>query len=220
MSNLKNIQNLLNQIFESKKALACIYIAVIPGLLFFSLSLLGLKSAGFKVMEILRDPAQQSGASSFLGFLSTIGIWLWIGSTTISFFFVLTHNFSGRKNLKELLFLTGMLSILLAVDDFFMIHDRYVPEKICYLFYAIVLGSLLIRHFKLIIAIEGFSFFLAGTFLALSIFTDLIQENITLYYHYSQIIEEACKFIGASTWLYFNGRLALFLLNPVTEKKN
>ncbi len=218
MRNTENIKNLLNQILVSKKILRFINITVIPALIFFSLSLIGLKSAGFQIIEILRDPAQQSGASSFLGFLSNIGIWLWISSAAISFFFAMTNNIFGRKNLKGLLFLTGMLSILLAVDDFFMIHDRYVNQNICYLIYAILLGSLFIRHFKMIIAIDGFAFLSTGIFLASSIFTDLIQARIPLNYEYTQVIEEGFKFIGAATWLYFNCRVASSLLVPATER--
>jgi hypothetical protein len=42
--------------------------------------------------------------------------------------------------------------------------------------------------------------------------------EIPLNYVYTQEIEEDFKFIEAATWLYFNGRVALFLLVPVTEK--
>ena len=110
-----------------------------------------------------------------------------------------------------------MLSILLAIDDFFLIHDRYVDQKICYLVYAIFIGFLFIRRFKMIIEIEGFAFFLAGSFLALSIVTDLIQWKLPLSYHHVQIFEEGFKFNGAATWLYFNSRVASSLLVSATR---
>ncbi|WP_411028813.1 hypothetical protein [Spongiimicrobium sp. 3-5] len=208
MTHIENIKTLLKQIFVSKKLWSCILIAIVPAMLFYSLSLIGLRSLGFETMEILRDPAQQSGASSFLGFLSNIGIWFWISSAAISFFTILTSASVIKKNFKELFFLTGMLSLLLAIDDFFLIHDRYVHQNICYLTYAVFLGCLFIRHFKMIIAIEGFAFLTAGIFLGLSIFTDLVQSEVPLGYVDVQIIEEGFKFIGAATWLYFIGRAA------------
>ena len=161
-------------------------------------------------MEILRDPAQQSGASSFLGFLSNIGIWLWVSSAAICFFTIRTSDSLLKRNRKELMFLAGMLSIILAIDDFFLIHDRYINQNICYLVYAIVASAILIRHNKQILEIEGFAFLVAGSFLALSIFTDLIQSHIPLRYSYTQVLEEGFKFIGAATWLYFNSRIASF----------
>jgi hypothetical protein len=205
-----HLEELSKKIFISKKISRCIFIAVIPALLFYSFSLFGLKSVGFGIMEIIRDPAQQSGASSFIGFLSNIGIWLWVSSAAICFFTIITGDSRLNKNHKELIFLTGMLSIMLAIDDFFLIHDRYINQQICYLFYAIFAGALLLRHYKLIIKIEGFAFLLAGTFLALSILTDLIQARIPLQYGYTQVFEEGFKFIGASTWLYFISRAASF----------
>lgn len=215
---IKNLIKILNEIFAWKKLLHCFLVAIVPASVFYCLSIIVLKLRGFEIMEILRDPAQQSGASSFLGFLSNIGIWLWICSAAISFFFVLTRDIFRKKNFRELLFFTGVLSILLAVDDFFLIHDRYVNQNICYLTYVIFIGYLLIRHFKRIIAIDVSAFLLTGIFLALSIFTDLIQTKIPLIYEYVQIIEEGFKFIGAAIWLYFNGRIASYLLVSATER--
>lgn len=165
-------------------------------------------------MEILRDPAQQSGASSFLGFLSNIGIWLWVSSAAICFFTAITSDSILNRNYKELIILTGLLSITLAIDDFFLIHDRYINQKICYLAYAILVGFILICHFRQIIEIEGFAFLVAGSFLALSIITDLIQLYIPLQYSHTQVLEEGFKFIGAATWLYFNFRISPFRSTP------
>jgi hypothetical protein len=201
----------IRQIFIPEKILRYIFLACIPALLFFWLSLLSLSSLGFGIMEILRDPAQQSGQSSFFGFLSNMGVWLWISSFAICLFSASTYNSIANDNRhKELLFLVGMLSLVLAVDDFFMIHDRYVNQNICYLTYALFVGALSVRHFKRIIEIDGLTFFVAGLLLALSIFTDLIQWDIPLKYVYSQVFEEGLKFVGAATWLYFSYRIASF----------
>ena len=159
-----------------KKLSRCILFAVLPAAVFYGSALLGLKSHGMETMEILRDPAQESECSSFLGFLSNIGIWLWVSSAAISFFSAFLRNAGALRQQKELLFLTGLLSGILAIDDFFLIHDRYIDQNICYLAYAICTGALLIRHYKIIFEINGSSFLLAGMLLALSVFSDLVQE--------------------------------------------
>ncbi len=207
------------QIFIQERILRYVYFACIPALLFYSLSLLGLSSSGFEIIEILRDPAQQSGQSSFLGFLSNVGVWLWVSSAAICFFSTLTYKSVANGRHKELLFLVGMLSMILAIDDFFMIHDRYVNQNICYLTYAVIAGSLLVRHYKEIIEIDGFSFLLAGLLLALSILTDLIQGYIPLRYAYTQVLEEGFKFVGAATWLYFSYCIASFHSLHSTKKQ-
>ncbi len=206
--NASNLKTFIKQIFNLKLVLNCFYFAVIPAILFYVIALYGLRSSGFGVMEILRDPAQQTDASSFLGFLSNMGVWLWVSTAAICFFTVLTKTSKATNRYKELILMAGILSLTLAVDDFFMIHDRYINERVVYLAYAILAGVLLLRHYKLILDIDGFAFLMAGTFLALSIFTDLIQFRIPLEYHEVQVIEEGFKFLGAGTWLYFNSRVA------------
>lgn len=200
--------NLLKQLVVPKQLLRCILVVVIPALLFYSGSLLWLTSMGFSIMEVLKDPAQQTGQSSFIGFLSNIGVWLWVSSAAICFFAASTIDLATKDNGKELLFLAGLLSIMLAVDDFFLIHDRYVSQRLCFLIYAVFAITLLIRHYKTIIEIDGSAFLLAGSLLALSILTDLIQKRIPFHYRYVQLVEEGFKFVGAATWLYFNFRIA------------
>ena len=126
--------------------------------------------------------------------------------------------FNSSSGYKELLFLTGLFSLILAVDDFFLIHDRYIDERLCYLFYAITIGALLARHFKTIVSVDGFAFLMAGTLLALSVLTELFTDFIKSHFHFPywgspaysqvQIIEEGFKFCGAATWLYFCIRMA------------
>lgn len=195
------------------RILRCILFAGIPAAIFYVLCVVALYLKGFKIMEIIRDPAQQASQSSFLGFISNVGTWLWVSSAAICFFGIANGGFFSQKKDRELLILTGLLSLTLAVDDFFMIHDRYIHQYICYTGYAIVAIALLVRHFRRIIDIDGFAFLLAGTLLALSIFSDVAQMLIPLPYVIVQLFEEGFKFVGAATWLFFCGRLAIVTLN-------
>ena len=208
MSLIDKLKLKSKQVFTKKNISRSLLFAIIPALLFYSISLLVLTSSGFEIMEVIRDTAQQTEASSFLGFLSNIGIWFWVSSAAICFFTIATRGSALKKNHKQLILLTGILSILLAIDDFFLIHDRYINQYICYFVYALLAGVILIRHHKLILEIEGFAFLLAGALLALSICTDVVQFHLPLEYSYTQIIEEGFKFTGGATWLYFNARIA------------
>jgi len=212
MYYLKMMKNNLTK----ENILRCLFFSVFPACIFYFISLAVLSDNGFEVMEILRDPAQQSGQSSFLGFLSNIGIWLWVSSGAICFFSILNDNSIFRE--KELLFLVGILSFILAVDDFFMIHDRYIDQGICYLVYANVTGAIRDSHFNKILDIDGFSFILAGSLLALSIITDLIQKHIPLPYSVVQVFEECFKFIGAAVWLYFSFKIASNNLTTINSR--
>ncbi|MEE9368599.1 MAG: hypothetical protein V3V05_07005 [Pontiella sp.] len=196
----------------------CILFSVIPAGIFYCIAILALKLAGFTTIQILRDTAQQTEVSSFLGFLSNIGVWLWVSSAAICFYSAFSSSVTLTYPRKELLLLTGTLSLILAVDDFFMIHDRYVNERICYLFYAVCGGLLLLRHYKTILEIDSIAFLLAGSLLAMSILTDLVQDHIPIMYVITQIFEEGFKFLGVATWLYFICRISSSQAHPASEK--
>ena len=187
----------------------CFAFACLPALLFYSLSLFSLTGQGFKLMQILRDPGQQLDQSSFLGFLSNIGVWMWVSAAAINFFGALSVGGGRDDKLRELLALLGALSLFLAIDDFFMIHDRYISQRYIFPVYAVFALTILARHFERIIRTDGFAFLLAGFFLAMSIVTDFFQGMTPWEYAHTQVVEEGFKFIGAATWLYFGVRLGL-----------
>jgi hypothetical protein len=189
-------------------------------MLFYGIAIEVLSSAGFSLKEIIRDPAQQTGQSSFLGFVSNIGVWLWICSGTICLFSAGVGGAATEKKQKELLILIGIISLVLAVDDFFLLHDRYLYQRGVFLFYAVFAITLLVRYFRKIMEIDGFAFLIAGGLLALSIFTDLNQRKIPFDYAHVQVAEDGFKFVGAASWLYFSYRLASFRLIRSADTSN
>lgn len=189
-----------------KQVRDCFLFAVLPALLFFTGALVLLRYAGFTLPEILRDPAQKTHVSSFIGFLSNIGVWLWVSAAAITFTAVYRNALQGGVSNQKLTILLGCLSLLLAIDDFFMLHDRYINQLICYAVYAGIAGLLLFRYFSEIMVSAGTAFLLACLFLALSILSDLLKFRIPLSYVHAEVMEEGFKFMGAATWLFFNVR--------------
>ena len=208
---------MLKQILNGRRMLISLSAVVLPALVFYSVAVLVLRDAGFSLTEILRDPAQQSGASSFLGFVSNIGVWLWVSSFAICCYSLITRPIDMTRGRSELMILLALLSLLLAVDDFFLLHERYVYQKGIFLFYALCALTLAARHFRRIIEIDGFSFALAGVLLASSIIIDMEQRKIPFDYAHVQLVEEGCKFIGASLWLFFCGRAGSAPMSAVAQ---
>ena len=198
----------LNKIIQWKKIGISISCVAIPALIFYSLSVFLLINSGFSIVQILRDPAQQTGVSSLLGFVSNVGVWLWVSSAAVCFFSLVSSRFKNPRGPLEMVLILGLLSLLLAVDDLFMLHDRHVHQKSLYNFYALCCLILLVRHFRRILEIDGFSFLFAGLLLAMSIYIDTHQKKMPMDYAQHQLIEEGLKFVGASIWLFFCGKAA------------
>lgn len=204
------MKELLRALLDPGRILYCIGIAVVPALVFYAASLTAMAANGFTVLESLRDPAQIKNQSSFLGFLSNVGVGLWVSAAAIALFGGLTHAGPQQGRQRLLLLLLGVFSLTLAIDDFFLIHDRYIDQRLVYAFYAVCALALLTLMLRTIVAIDGFAFVLAGSLLAASIATDLSQPYLQGAYMQLQVLEEAFKFSGAATWLYFIWRVAAF----------
>lgn len=216
MSAANVLSTLFKQVFSFRVLRNCLLFAIAPALVFFVVSLLVLTSMGFTAEDVMRDPAQTMATSSFLGFLSNIGTWLWVSATAICFFSALSNDFSGQKQRMGMLILMGLFSLTLAVDDFFMLHDHYVNQNYCYIVYAALSAAVLVRYRAILFTFDGLIFLIAGFFLAFSIAIDFIQPRYKQFYNVLQLAEEGSKFIGAATWLYFNCRLATVKVNSAT----
>ncbi len=176
--------------------------------LFYAISLFVMTASGFTSIEVLRDLAQQTGQSSFLGFLSSIGTWLWVSAAAICLFAARFHPGDPGRTPKRLLRLLGWFSLVLAVDDFFLIHDRYITEGILLPIYAIFILTVARRYWSLISEIDKPAFLTTGALLGGSILVDIVQENLPISYGASQVLEEGFKFVGAAAWMYFCAAIA------------
>ncbi|MCZ4352973.1 hypothetical protein O4H61_10655 [Roseovarius aestuarii] len=186
----------------------CIYYCILPALAFYAVSVIVMSLAGFTVLEILRDTAQLTKHNSFLGFVSSIGSWLWVSAATLCFFGMATYDGRPEDTHRRLLKLTGWFGAVLAVDDFFLIHDRYIAEGILVPLYAAFVIYLVVKFRDTIAEVDALAFLTAGGMLFMSVAVDAVQEILPVSYAATQILEEGFKFLGGAGWLYFCFRLA------------
>ena len=106
----------LRDIARPENIRACLLWACLPALLFYVISFTLLKIGGFTTVEILRDVMQQTGQHSLLGFLSSVGAWLWVAAATLCFFRYALERREGSGRYRKLLILTGGFSLFLGVD--------------------------------------------------------------------------------------------------------
>ncbi|WP_147438840.1 oxidase [Roseovarius spongiae] len=196
-----------------------VLVCCVPALVFYLLALLILTQAGFTLVEILRDTAQTTGESSFLGFVSSFGAWLWVAAASVAAFRVVVEGRGATGAHRRLALLLAGFSFFLALDDFFMIHDRFLTEGILIPLYILFLYYLIRRFWPLIARVDGTAFLMAGGFLAMSVIVDAVQEILPISYGASQALEEGFKFLGGAGWLYFCTRVAAhrLVVAPVEE---
>ena len=178
------------------------YISILPSSTLY-LAILYISSLyDIKLSLVVRDLAQTCGYPIGVGMISNIGILLWGAAASICLF----TTFSGKINsdISKLLLLGGAFSGLLCIDDFFLLHDRYIGPDFLNLTYLAISILILVRFKKILKKIGLFNLVISILFLGLSIFFDgVIQQIFNQSYELTQLIEEWFKFIGIVCWLNF-----------------
>ena len=177
-------------------------ISILPSSILY-LAILYISSLyNIKLSLVVRDLAQTCGYPVGVGMISNIGILLWGATAAICLFTTFSENINRESS--KLLLLGGVFSGLLCIDDFFLLHDRYIGPDFLNLTYLAISIFLLIRFRGILKEIGLFNLVISILFLGLSIFFDgVIQQLFNQNYQLTQLVEEGFKFLGISCWLNF-----------------
>lgn len=157
------------------------------------------------IRSLTGDPVSISGDPVYVGFLSQVGIFLWAAAAAICFFSakVLPQR-SDCFRIKRFLVISGALTLLLGLDDVFLLHEHVfpvfgIPEKVVFIFYAGCLIAYLIRQYLIILKTQWILLGMALTCFGTSIALDLWQPaGIDPY-----LLEDGTKLVGIGSWLVY-----------------
>jgi len=178
------------------------YISILPSAILYLTILYISNIYNIKLNLVVRDLAQTCGYPIGVGMISNIGILLWGAAASICLFTTFSEGINRESS--RLLLLGGIFSSLLCIDDFFLLHDRYIGPDFLNLTYLSISIFLLVRFQRILKNIGLFNLIISILFLGLSIFFDgVIQQVFNQSYQLTQLIEEGFKFIGITCWLNF-----------------
>lgn len=178
--------------------------ALLPAALVYVLALLLSRAGGIDDPElVIRDLAQTCGHPLGVGLLSNFGYLLWMATAAICLFTALSRVSGVAGRPRQLLLAGGAFSLLLCIDDMFLLHDRYISPNVLYLLYAVFALLILFRFRPLVLRLGGPVFLVAVGLLGGSLVIDKIQKLLPFAYTDVQLVEEGLKFLGIATWLHF-----------------
>ena len=178
------------------------YISILPSAILYIVTLYISNIYNIKLSLVVRDLAQTCGYPIGVGMISNIGILLWGAAASICLFTTFSQEINSDSS--KLLLLGGVFSGILCIDDFFLLHDRYIGPDFLNLTYLSISIFLLVRFRKILKRIGLFNLVISILFLGLSIFFDgVIQQIFNQSYDLTQLIEEGFKFLGIACWLNF-----------------
>ena len=186
---IKNKSNILNILF-------------IPFII-YSFFLLIFTIQGVPTLLIIRDLAQTCNQTLGVGFISNLGIIIWIGISSI-LIFIIKVGVSKKSQYNNLIKTGCIFSCFLALDDFFLIHDKYVIQELIFLSYFILIFYIIKKFFTQIKELAPNLFLTSLVLFGLSIIIDIVlQDLFPSFLIITQIIEEGCKFMGIFCWASF-----------------
>jgi hypothetical protein len=179
-------------------------VAVVPALVVYVAALVLSRAAGIDDLElVIRDLAQTCERPLAVGLISNLGYLLWMAAATVCLFSVFSGMAGGGRRVRELLLCGGVFSLLLCLDDMFLLHDKYIGADFLYITYAIFALLILFRYRDLVVWLGGPTFIAAVALLGGSILLDKIQNHLPWNYADVQLVEEGLKFLGIACWLCF-----------------
>lgn len=165
-----------------------------------------------------QDPNAQFEAPFYIGFFSNLGIMLWSAAFTICFYGAWRINRKIDKRGQEFLIFSGLITMLMTMDDLFQLHELVFPkylsisENMVYLTYLNIYMIYFIRFRKQLLNSDFIVLGIAFFFLGLSTVIDILPLPIEK----DTFLEDAIKLLGAITWLIYFVRTA----DEVVEKNH
>jgi hypothetical protein len=167
---------------------------------------------GTPVSVFTRDPAHITESSPVIGFLSMLGVMGWAAATAICFMGAgLFSDDRHDQKLTVFLFSSGVLSLVLMLDDALLFHDYllpnyvHIPQRYTYGAYTLIVAGYLIFFCRQILLTDYLLFMLAFLCLGLSVLFDAFLPFSNL----ETFVEDGFKFLGIAFWVGYFARVVV-----------
>lgn len=162
---------------------------------------------GIAVAEFTRDPLGFTDIPVYKGVLSNVGAAIWSGAAAVSLFSygvirATTRSAGGAG--AQFLLAGGLITVLLLLDDFFMLHEVVFPEYLgivddaVYAMHALLLVWFLVWFRATILQTDFLLLALALAGMAFSIGIDVVAAIVPVPGHH--VLEDGAKLFGIVSW--------------------
>jgi hypothetical protein len=201
----------LRNLFK-KNSISTMAVIFIPGIIFLVIMFWLTKKNNIPFEIFSRDPIQTLNGKPYVGILSNIGIIFWCATAAILLYSskILALRKRPEREIRFLIF-GGLLTILMLVDDLFLIHDVVFPEylkideKVFFVFYGLSVIAIVVYFREIVLKTDYVLLILAFCSFGSSVLTDIIDAlgiDITQLY----VFEDGLKFLGIIAWFAYFSR--------------
>ena len=199
--------------YQLRKLLPTLLVVYTPTFFIIFATIIIHLQTNIQIADLTRDPAALSGAPFYVGLLSNIGILFWSFTAAICLFCsAVLRRGTNNRELPPFLFFSGIITIILLLDDLFLFHDSVytgylnIPGKAVYAAYGIMISLYTIRFRMTILNTDFLLLLFAFGFFGLSLIFSMRSIYLPVD-HY--LLEDGAKLFGIMTWFTYFTRIGL-----------
>lgn len=177
---------------------------LVPVIVFLGLVILFATGNDIKFYYFSQDPIQTLNAKPYIGLISNLGILFWCATASILIFSSILLRRTNAHKISGFLMFSGMISMLLLIDDLFMFHET-VSEALFFGIYFFSLIALIIFHHQTILGTDYMLWLVSFILLSASVIIDL-ATRFGLRLPHSSLVEDSAKFLGIIMWFAYFAR--------------
>jgi hypothetical protein len=189
-----------------RKGLLLLYLPILALLFLVTIAAL---SPHIALSSLTRDMAAIAHVHPLVGVVSNVGILLWCATVVICLFSRSLLRQQGLHAEARFLLWAGLLTLVLMVDDLFMIHEYIAPvhfhvnEKLVLASYACGAGAYLLKFRRLILAANYQLLAAAMVLFTASMIVDMADGR-----GWWGLGEDGSKILGIASWLGYHATMA------------
>lgn len=200
-----------------RKGLLVLYLPILALLFLVTVAAF---SSHISLSSLTRDMAAIAHVHPLIGVVSNVGVLLWCATAVICLFSWSLLRQQGLHAEARFLLWAGLMTVVLLVDDLFMIHEYIAPihlhvsEKVVLAIYACAAGAYLLSHRRLILA-ANYQLLAA----AMVLFTASMLVDIANGRGWWGLAEDGFKVLGIASWLgYHAGRARHWIVHAPAHR--
>ena len=180
------------------------------------------------------DPAAIEDFPLYFGVLSHVGVLMWaMGASICLFSAMLLDLWQTNADSSRFLRVFGWLSLLMCLDDLFLLHERVFPvmfrdsQEAVLFSYAVMIIVLIWTFRKIIVRYQPLFFVISLCLFSFSVFIDLIPSEITnsllsmvfqsKFNGIRFLLEDGPKLLGIFSWLSYFAWVSVVSLTDAKE---
>lgn len=180
---------------------------------------------------LFRDLFLLARVPVYFGLFSNLGVFCWCVAATVSLFTAaVALPLSESKKLAKFLLCSGLLTLWLAIDDFFMLHEYLIPirlgiaEEAIFVVYGAVTALYFLKFQKIFLRTNLTFFVIALIFLGASLGIDKFLDQLPFLsaavVEQEYLIEDGLKLLGIITWLFYFVETSLATVNSLISDQS